>query len=109
MFKKLNVRCAKKWLVNFCFVQDDLLNKQLGQVESKHGVAGYRSTQEELEKVSEQMSSLNTLKGDTLEDMSSLVQRLTLRINEKKNELSPIIKELRPLRQKVQVKQTSIL
>jgi intraflagellar transport protein 81 len=42
-------------------------------------------------------------KGRTLEDMSSLVHQLTLKIGDRKARLAPIIKELRPLRQQNQV------
>ena len=45
---------------------------------------------------------LATLKGRTLEDMSGLVGQLTMKIGERKARLAPIIKELRPLRQKCQ-------
>ena len=38
-------------------------------------------------------------KGRTLEEMSSLVHQLTLKIGDRKARLAPIIKELRPLRQ----------
>ena len=42
------------------------------------------------------------MKGRTLEDMSGLVGQLTMKIGERKARLAPIIKELRPLRQKCQ-------
>ena len=41
-------------------------------------------------------------KGRTLEEMSSLVHQLTLKIGDRKARLAPIIKELRPLRQQNQ-------
>lgn len=72
-------------------------------VENKKGVTGYRQTQEELEKVSAVKSELDERKGKTLEDISDMVQRLTRTIANKKNSLAPIIKELRPMRQKAQV------
>lgn len=72
-------------------------------LENKKGVSGYRLTQENLEKVSTIKSELDETKGKTLEDMSDMVRRLTNKIAEKKNSLAPIIKELRPLRQRAQV------
>ena len=72
-------------------------------VENKKGVTGYRQTQEELEKVSAVKSELDEKKGKTLEDISDMVQRLTRTIATKKNSLAPIIKELRPMRQRAQV------
>jgi hypothetical protein len=67
-------------------------------------VSGYRQTQEELEKVSAVKSELDEKKGKTLEDISDMVQRLTRTIAAKKNSLAPIIKELRPMRQRAQVR-----
>ena len=72
-------------------------------MEAKKGVAGYRETQEALESVSSLKSELDQMKGRTLEDMSFMVQKLTRKIQEKKSALAPIIKELRPLRQRAQV------
>ena len=72
-------------------------------MESKHGVGGYRQTQEDLEKVSSKKSNLDHKKGQTLEEISDMVRVLNKRIAEKKGALAPIIKELRPLRQQAQV------
>ena len=72
-------------------------------VENKQGVSGYRRTQEQIEKVSAAKSELDEQKGRTLEDISDMVQRLTRKIADKKNSLAPIIKELRPMRQRAQV------
>jgi len=47
-------------------------------------------------------------KGRTLEEMSSLVHQLTLKIGDRKARLAPIIKELRPLRQQNQELQVNI-
>ncbi|XP_069105336.1 intraflagellar transport protein 81 homolog isoform X1 [Argopecten irradians] len=82
--------------------RDENINQQLELLENKKGVAGYRQTQDELEKVSSVKSGLDERKGKTLEDISDMVQRLTRRIAEKKTALAPIIKELRPLRQRSQ-------
>lgn len=71
-------------------------------------MSGYRETQEALENVSEMKSALDQMKGQTLEDISVMVNKLTRTIQEKKSALAPIIKELRPLRQQAQV-YTSLL
>ncbi|KAA3675330.1 intraflagellar transport protein 81 [Paragonimus westermani] len=70
--------------------------------EAAQGISGYRDTQSALEKVSEHMSALNQSKGATLDEMSQIIQQLTNRINSKRTQLAPILRELRPLRQKVQ-------
>ncbi|XP_031548749.1 intraflagellar transport protein 81 homolog [Actinia tenebrosa] len=78
------------------------LSAHLSNLESKQGVSGYHDTQEELEKVSTVKSDLDEQKGKTLEDISELVVTMNATIAEKKNALAPIIKELRPMRQKCQ-------
>ena len=66
-------------------------------------MSGYRETQEALESVSALKSELDNMKGRTLEDISVMVQKLNRRIQEKKSALAPIVKELRPLRQRAAV------
>ncbi|XP_025079923.1 intraflagellar transport protein 81 homolog [Pomacea canaliculata] len=82
--------------------RNELINKQLGIVETKAGVSGYRQTQENLEKVSTMKSEFDEVKGRTLEDMSEMVRRLHGEIAERRNTLAPILRELRPLRESVQ-------
>ena len=74
------------------------------KLEAKKGVAGYRETQEALESVSALKAELDSMKGSTLEDISVMVQKLNRKIQEKKSALAPIVKELRPMRQKAQVR-----
>ncbi|XP_076860230.1 intraflagellar transport protein 81 homolog [Brachyhypopomus gauderio] len=76
--------------------------QQLQALEAQRGVSGFSDTQEELERVSAIKSELDELKGRTLDGMSEMVKRLNLAIEEKKSALSPLIKELRPLRQQCQ-------
>ncbi len=73
-------------------------------MEAKAGVSGYRETQEALENVSEMKSTLDQMKGKTLEDISFMVNKLTQTIADKRSSLAPLIKELRPLRQQAQVR-----
>ncbi|XP_005106145.1 intraflagellar transport protein 81 homolog [Aplysia californica] len=82
--------------------RNEHINRQLSVVERKKGVAGYRETQEELEKVSSIKSDLDEMKGRTLDDMSEMVRRLHAEIADRRNTLAPILREIRPLREKVQ-------
>ena len=72
-------------------------------VEKQKGVSGYRETQDALENISSIKSELDSMKGRTLEDISYMVPQLNQKIANKKSALAPIIKELRPMRQRAQV------
>ncbi|OCU02076.1 intraflagellar transport protein 81 homolog isoform X1 [Xenopus laevis] len=78
------------------------IQQQLQAIEQKKGILGYSDTQEELERVSALKSEVDEMKGRTLDDMSDMVKKLNSRIAEKKSALAPVIKELRPLRQRCQ-------
>jgi intraflagellar transport protein 81 len=71
-------------------------------MEREKGVSGFRDTQEQLEKVATEKADLDAKKGQTLEEMSALVQQLSMKISDRKARLAPIIKELRPLRMQSQ-------
>uniref|UniRef100_A0A672N8W7 Intraflagellar transport protein 81 homolog n=1 Tax=Sinocyclocheilus grahami TaxID=75366 RepID=A0A672N8W7_SINGR len=73
--------------------------QQLQSLEAQRGILGYSDTQEELERVSAIKSELDEMKGRTLDDMSEMVKKLNSVIAEKKSALSPLIKDLRALRQ----------
>ncbi|KAA0714307.1 Intraflagellar transport protein 81 -like protein [Triplophysa tibetana] len=73
--------------------------QQLQSLEAQQGISGYSDTQEELERVSAIKSELDEMKGRTLDDMSEMVKKLNSVIAEKKSALSPLIKDLRILRQ----------
>ena len=49
------------------------------------------------------------LKGKTLDEITGLIKTLSSRISSKKAELDPILKEVKPLRSKVNVKTSSSL
>ena len=66
-------------------------------------MAGYRETQEELEKVSSLKTDLDETKGKTLEEISEMVRKLNNAIREKRNVLAPVLKEIRPLREQLAV------
>ncbi|KAK7136207.1 hypothetical protein R3I94_014756 [Phoxinus phoxinus] len=73
--------------------------QQLQSLEAQRGISGYSDTQEELERVSAIKSELDEMKGRTLDDMSEMVKKLNSVIAQKKSALSPLIKDLRALRQ----------
>lgn len=77
------------------------IDDQLGEMEAKMGVSGFRDTQENMEMVSSEKAEIDERKGQTLEEMSSMVMELNRKIADRKSRLAPIIKELRPLRQRM--------
>ncbi|XP_021936046.1 intraflagellar transport protein 81 homolog [Zootermopsis nevadensis] len=83
--------------------RDEAVLRGLAMEEAQHGVSGFRVTEERMEQVSGEKANVDHEKGQTLEEMSSLVLELTQRIATKKAQLAPIIKELRPLRESCQV------
>ncbi|KAJ9594840.1 hypothetical protein L9F63_013877, partial [Diploptera punctata] len=82
--------------------RDETILRGLAVEEAQKGVSGFRATEERLVEVSGEKANIDHEKGQTLEEMSALVLELTQRIASKKAQLAPIIKELRPLREKCQ-------
>ncbi|CAH8654683.1 unnamed protein product [Schistosoma intercalatum] len=82
--------------------EENEMKTLLANAESEHGTIGCWDTQTNLGKISEEMSLSNELKGTTLEEMSKIIQQLNNRINTKRTQLAPIIRELRQLRQRAQ-------
>lgn len=82
--------------------RDEAILRGLAMEEAQRGVSGFRVAEERMEQVSGEKANIDQKKGQTLEEMSSLVLELTQRIATKKAQLAPIIKELRPLREKCQ-------
>lgn len=70
------------------------------ELEKSKGVVGFQSTQDNLEAVSSMKGSLDNSKGETLESISEIVERITQTLKDKKNKLAPQIKELRAVRHK---------
>ena len=75
-----------------------------GTEERKQGIEGYFSTQERLEELTTMKMEQDELKGKTLDEITALIKTLNNRISSKKAELDPILKEVKPLRAKVNVK-----
>ncbi|CAH8678665.1 Intraflagellar transport protein 81 [Schistosoma haematobium] len=82
--------------------EENEMKTLLANAESEHGTSGCWETQTNLGKISEEMSLSNEQKGITLEEMSKIIQQLNNRINTKRTQLAPIIRELRQLRQRAQ-------
>lgn len=82
--------------------REKALLESLSTLEKKAGISGFHAAQEALEKVSERKSEMDESKGKTLEEISILIQNVMQKINDKKTLLSPIIQELRRLRQESQ-------
>lgn len=61
-------------------------------MEAQMGVSGFHETQETMEKVSSMKATIDTRKGETLEEMSGMVMELNRKIAERKAHLAPIIK-----------------
>jgi intraflagellar transport protein 81 len=87
----------------------ELLNKKIialqtkiSQAEKKGGVMGYHDAQVNLEKVSELKSEKDQQKGEQLQEISGIIQKLMNSINEKKTLLAPVIQKLRSMRQEAQ-------
>jgi len=76
------------------------VKQAISQMEKERGIAGYTDTQDKLEMISAAKGETDEKKGQILEDMSDMSDKLNEMIAEKKAALAPIIKELRPLRAK---------
>lgn len=75
------------------------LDQFLQEMETKRGVKGFFETQDKLDLVSERTLELNEAKGQTLEEMGRVVSEINGRLQERKVQLAPAIKQLREVRQ----------
>ena len=78
--------------------RDRNLEEFLKQEEARAGVTGFRDAQSRLEAASEQTAELDDLKGQTLDEISDLVRTITNKLEDKKVQLKPLIKELKDVR-----------
>lgn len=76
--------------------------------ERKQGIEGYFSTQERLEELTTMKMEQDELKGKSLDEITALIKTLNNRISSKKAELDPILKEVKPLRKKIEVRTSSM-
>ncbi|GAX78455.1 hypothetical protein CEUSTIGMA_g5895.t1 [Chlamydomonas eustigma] len=79
--------------------QEEALNTSIKKTAKKHGVAGFTDVANDLEKVSEQKSLIDEVKGMTLAEISKTVEEINASINDRKVRLAPHIKKLRLVRQ----------
>lgn len=82
--------------------QADNVQEVLDKLEAKAGISGHSKTLDKLEEVSQQKKDIDSVKADTLEEISKIVTDLNVAIKTRKNKLAPQIKELRSVRQQFQ-------
>ncbi len=82
--------------------RDTNIEELLQDLEKKHGVAGFREVQKNLEHISMAKGNIDELKGQTLEQISKVVQEITDQINSKKALYKPKVTQLREARQEMQ-------
>jgi intraflagellar transport protein 81 len=70
----------------------------LARAEGARGIDGYSAVQSQLDKESDAKAAADEAKGQSLEQISQLVDEINEQIRSRKNRLAPQIKELRALR-----------
>jgi intraflagellar transport protein 81 len=78
------------------------LQEKITFAEQQSGVVGFVDAQANLEKVSELKSEKDQQKGQQLQEISQIIQKLVDTINDKKTLLAPVIQQLRTMRQETQ-------
>eukprot|EP00834_Sanchytrium_tribonematis_P008262 NODE_919_length_3055_cov_0.512855.p2 type:complete len:328 gc:universal NODE_919_length_3055_cov_0.512855:1520-2503(+) len=78
------------------------------QKEQKAGIVGFSRMKDELMKLSNTKSNLDSVKMNTLEEVSVLVKEINTKINEKKSIIGPKSSQLKKLRNKI-AKQEEII
>jgi intraflagellar transport protein 81 len=69
------------------------------KLEASKGIAGYVDTEQELNTVSDKKAEIDMAKGQTLNEISKIVEEINHQIRMKKDKLAPQIKVLRKVRQ----------
>lgn len=67
---------------------------------AEKGVQGYQQTQDTLEQIATTKQTIDTNKGQTLDEISAVVANIVQTLKARKNKLAPQIKELRAIRSK---------
>ena len=78
--------------------KEQAAREQLASEEAARGVSGVTEAQSRLEDVSVSKGHLDARKGETLDEISKMVDELTEKIAAKRTLLAPLIKDLRALR-----------
>jgi len=73
----------------------------MAQLEDEKGISGFRDTEAKLEAVSSVKSEIDQRKGETLEDMSRVVETMKKTIKANKASLQPRLVEFKALRSRV--------
>merc|ERR1712062_447799 len=71
---------------------------KLKQLEEAHGVSGFAELQSRLEEVSGQKQKKDEEKGQTMEDISRMVQELNSKIEAKREVIEPLLNRVRQFR-----------
>jgi len=82
--------------------------EKLAELERIHGVSGFSELQSKLEEVSGLKQAKDQQKGETMEDISRLVQELNQKIADKRDVIEPLLNRVRPLRTKHQTLQNEM-
>ena len=70
----------------------------LNEEENKAEVTGFRDVNAELQKTSDETTTLNELKSDTLTEINRTISKIAFMLETKQNELEPKVKELKEKR-----------
>ncbi len=80
---------------------EEILRNRLSQFElhlnsreTRAGVQGYRGIQNKLEKISEQTAQLDLEKGQTLNELSNIIQKIVNELEGKKTIIKPLVRLL---------------
>lgn len=78
--------------------------KELKQYEVKYGVTGLLTIEADIEELTRKKGNFDFLKGKTLEELTSIIENLKNKIEEKRDLLKPLIEDHKNL--KLQIKDT---
>lgn len=79
--------------------RDDKLEEITEELERARGLEGYTATQSSIEGLAVTQADLNSTKGNTLDEISKMVDKITTVIQSKRSKLQPCIRELKQVRQ----------
>ena len=80
--------------------QKEKVQREVLRIERERGVGGFREAREQLEKVSATKADLDDMKGQTLEEMSSISKEIQRSIQARQAELKPLVAKLQEQRKK---------
>ena len=75
------------------------LDGVLEDLERRKGVEGYRDTQKALVEMSEKAAEVDQIKGATLDEISSMVDKISREFRQKQTQLQPLMSKLKGVRQ----------